>query len=112
MYSTKDVIDILKISKPTLYKLCKSKCIKPKTIGRHYRYTDVDLRRLLSDEGIDTRDIEVKFENLVNNIWFMLVQYSKQLYGKDAENKLKEIIAGQKERIFFMNKTTFRENKK
>lgn len=111
MYSTKNVLELLKISKPTLYKLCKAKCIKPKTIGNHYRYTDEDLRKLLSDEGIDTRNPEEKFENLVNNIWFMLVQYAKQLYGKEAENKLKTLLEKQQPRIFFMNTTFIKEKK-
>lgn len=111
MYSTKDVLEILKISKPTFYKLCKNKGIKPKIVGSHYRYTDFDLERLLSDFGVDTRSQEKKFEGLVNNIWFMLVQYAKSLYGKDAETKLRKIIENQKDSIFVLNTTNFKEIK-
>lgn len=111
MYSTKDVLEILKISKPTFYKLCKNKGIVPKSVGCHYRYTDLDLERLLSDVGIDTRSQEKKFESLVNNIWFMLVQYAKSLYGKDAEIKLRKIIEEQKDSIFILNATNFKEIK-
>lgn len=111
MYSTKDVLEILKISKPTFYKLCKNKGIEPKIVGSHYRYTDLDLEKLLSDIGVDTRSQEKKFESLVNNIWFILVQYAKNLYGKEAEIKLRNIIEGQKDSIFILNTTNFKEIK-
>jgi len=111
MYSTKDVLEILKISKPTFYKLCKNKGIKPKIVGSHYRYTDFDLEKLLSEAGIDTRSQEKKFETLVNNVWFVLVQYAKSLYGKNAEIELRKIIQSQKDSIFILNATNFKEIK-
>jgi hypothetical protein len=96
---------LLKISKPTLYKLCKQKNLKPKRVGNRYRYTDHDLKLLT--ENVDTRSLEEKFSNLVNSVWFMLVQYSRELYGNEGEKKLKEIVS--RTNIFFMNSTIFKE---
>jgi excisionase family DNA binding protein len=108
MYSTKTALKLLGISKPTLYKLCKQKGIKPKTIGGHYRYSDADLKKLLTSQGIDTRDLETKFVSLVNDVWFVLVEFSNQLW-EDGEDKLKEILMKNKENIFIMNISTFKE---
>jgi excisionase family DNA binding protein len=108
MYSTKDVLKLLKISKPTLYKLCKKKGIRPKTVGGHYRYSETDLKKLLTSQGIDTRDIESKFVELVNDVWFVLVQFSNQLWD-EGEDKLREILLKNKSNIFLMNISTFKE---
>jgi excisionase family DNA binding protein len=108
MYSTKDALKMLGISKPTLYKLCKKKGISPKTVGGHYRYTDSDIKKLLSSEGIDTRDLEAKFVDLSNDIWLVLVQFANQLWD-DGESKLKEIMMKNKEDIFLMNISKFKE---
>ena len=108
MFSTKDALKKLGISKPTLYKLLKQKNIKPKTVGGHYRYTDEDIKKLLSSQGIDTRDIETKFVNLVNDVWFSLVEFSNQIWD-NGEERLKEILLKNKENIFIMNISTFKE---
>lgn len=106
--STKEVLKLLKISKPTLYKLCKQKGIKPKTVGGHYRYTDTDLKKILTSQGIDTRNIESKFVDLVNDIWLTLVEFSNQIWD-NGEEKLKEILIKNKSDIFIMNVTNFKE---
>jgi len=111
IYSSKEVLKLLKISKPTLYKLCREKGIKPNLIGRRYRYTEFDLKRLLSNQGIDTRDLETKFVGLVNSIWLILVEYANCLW-ENGEDKLKEIMIKNKDNVFFMNTTTFREKRK
>lgn len=108
MYSTKQALKQLGISKPTLYKLCKKKGILPKTIGGHYRFSDNDIKKLLSSEGIDTRDIEEKFVSLVNDVWFVLVEFSNQVWS-NGEEKLKEILMKNKDNIFIMNLSTFKE---
>jgi excisionase family DNA binding protein len=108
MYSTKTALKLLGISKPTLYKLCKQKGIKSKTIGGHYRYSDADLKKLLTSQGVDTRDLETKFVSLVNDVWFVLVEFSNQLW-EDGEDKLKKILMKNKENIFIMNISTFKE---
>ncbi|MDD5649567.1 MAG: hypothetical protein PHF86_04005 [Candidatus Nanoarchaeia archaeon] len=79
--------------------------MKPKRVGNRYRYTDHDLKLLT--ENVDTRSLEEKFSNLVNSVWFMLVQYSRELYGNEGEKKLKEIVS--RTNIFFMNSTIFKE---
>lgn len=106
--STKEVLKLLKISKPTLYKLCKQKGIKPKTVGGHYRYTDADLKKILTSQGVDTRNIESKFVDLVNDIWLTLVEFSNQIWD-NGEEKLKEILIKNKSDIFIMNVTNFKE---
>lgn len=105
MYSTKDVMGILKISKPTLYKLCKQKKLKPNMIGNRYKFTEYDLKILA--ENTDIRGLEQKFSDLVKNVWFILNHYAKDLYGNSGEKKLKEIIS--KSNFFFMNSTKFKE---
>lgn len=110
MFTTKTTLKLLNISKPTLYKLLKQKGIKPKTVGKHYRYSEDDIKKLLTSQGIDTRDIETKFVNLVNDIWNMLVEFSNQIWN-DGEEKLKEIMINNKENIFIMNISTFKETK-
>jgi len=107
MYSTKDVLKKLKISKPTLYKLCKQKNVNPTRAGNHYRYTDKDINNLLSQE-LDDRKIDEKFVGLVNDIWLMLVEFSNEIWS-DGEIKLKEILLRNKENIFILNVSTFKE---
>jgi excisionase family DNA binding protein len=106
MYSTKEVMGLLKISKPTLYKLCRQKNLCPKKVGTHYRYSDQDVKRLLDTE---IKSAEERFSNLVNSVWFIMVNYAIELYGKEGENKLKQMIC--KSNIFFMNTTSLKENK-
>jgi len=108
MYSSKEALKILKISKPTLYKLCKQKGIKPKTIGKHYRYSDSEIKMLLSSEGIDTRDLELKFVDLVNDVWNVLIEFSNQIW-ENGEEKLKEIMIKNRQNIFVLNISTFKE---
>ena len=108
MYSTtKDVLKKLNISKPTLYKLCKQKDVKPIRAGNHYRYTDKDIKNLLSQELDDTK-IDEKFVSLVNDIWLMLVEFSNEIWD-DGETRLKEILLRNKENIFILNVSTFKE---
>lgn len=109
MISTKEALKLLHISKPTLYKLCKQKKIFPQKVGAHYRYTETDIKKLLSSQGIDTRDIEAKFVDLTNEIWNVLIQFSNQIWD-DGEDKLKEILLKNKENIFLLNITNFKEN--
>lgn len=106
--TTKDALKLLGISKPTLYKLCKHKGIKPKTVGGHYRYSELDIKKLLSSEGIDTRNLEEKFVSLVNDVWYVLVEFSNQMWS-NGEEKLKEILMKNKDNIFIMNLSTFKE---
>lgn len=108
MHTTKEVLKLLKISKPTLYKLCKQKGIKPRTVGGHYRYTDLDLKKILTSQGIDARNIDAKFVDLVNELWFVLVEFSNQIW-EDGEDKLKEILLRNRSNIFLMNISTFKE---
>ena len=108
MYSTKDVLKKLSISKPTLYKLCKKKSIEPLRIGNHYRYTDIDLKKLLSQE-FDDRKIDDKFVSLVNDVWLTLVEFSNEIWKDQGETKLKEILLRNKENIFILNVSTFKE---
>lgn len=110
MYSTKDVLELLSISKPTLYKLCKKKGVAPKKICNHYRFSDLDIIKL-TNQSLDTRDKRIKFECLVNDILNLLSQFSKQLYGKQGETKLHEILLRQKNSVFVMNMTHFKEIK-
>jgi hypothetical protein len=111
IYSTKDVLKILNISKPTLYKLCKQRNVNPKTVGRHYRYTEFDLRKLLVNEHISEKDLETKFVSLVNDVWLTLVEFSNFLWT-DGEEKLRKIMLRNRKNIFFMNITTFKGIKK
>ena len=108
MFATKDALKLLKISKPTLYKLCKKNGVKPQKVGGHYRYSEVDLKKLMTKQGVDPKDIEQRFVELVNDIWFVLVEFSNRIWD-DGETKLKEILSKNKENVFFMNISKFKE---
>lgn len=110
MYTTKEVLKKLGISKPTLYKICKQKGLKPQLVGKHYRYTDENLKQILSDSGYDTRKIEDKFVEFTNDIWFILVKFANEIWSENGEEKLKEIMLKNKENLFIMNISKFKEN--
>ena len=50
IYTTEEVLKILKISKVTLYKLIKEGKIKAKKVGRSYRFLKSELENFLSGE--------------------------------------------------------------
>jgi len=107
-YTTKQILKILNISKPTLYKICKEKQIVPKkTIGGHCRYSDEDVKRLLDDK-INSKDIETKFIETVNDVWFILKKLSEEIWGiEKGQEKLIEILQKNKEDIFILNLSNF-----
>lgn len=111
MLTTGQVVKLLNISRPTLYKLCKKKGIQPKkTAGGNYRYSDRDLKQLVNQEGIDTRNIEIKFVDAVNDIWIILKKLSQEVWGlENGEKKLIEILQKNKEDIFILNISHFKE---
>ena len=108
MYTTGDIVKKLHISRPTLYKLCKQKKIFPKqTAGGNYRYSELDFINLLNDFEIDNKNIEDKFIKMTKDIWIVLTEFSKTIWGNEfGENKLKDII--KKSDLFIMNVSTFR----
>lgn len=106
-YTSKDVLEILKISKPTLYKLCKQKNIKPKTISGHFRFSDEDLSILVSDNKKEYDD-KKEFEGLVEEIMFVLNKFSKKIYGIKGEDILKTMILKTRMKKFILNKTVFK----
>ena len=107
-YSTGQVTEILNISRPTLYKLCKKKGINPKkTVGGNYRYTMADVNKLL-DKQIDERCTEDKFINAVNDVWLIMKKLSDEIWGFEmGEKKLIDILQKNKNDIFILNITNF-----
>ncbi len=108
MYTTGDITNRLNISRPTLYKLCKQKKIFPKkTPGGNHRYSEIDFINLLNDFEIDDKNIEDKFIKMTKDIWLVLTEFSKTIWGNDfGEQKLKEIV--QKNELFIMNVSRFK----
>lgn len=49
LYSIKDVMDVLKISRAKLYLLIKDKGIKPVKLGRRTLFHESELNRFLED---------------------------------------------------------------
>ena len=110
MYTTGRLIQILNISRPTLYKFCKKKGIKPKkTPGGNYRYTELDLKTLLDDQGVDSRNVEEKLVNTINDVWIILKKLAEEVWGEQGERKLVELIEKNKNDIFILNLSTFKE---
>jgi len=110
LYTTGEVTKRLNISRPTLYKLCKDKRIRPSsTPGGNYRYSDEDLKRLLEIYNIDTRDVEDKFVNAINEVWIIFKKMAEELWGiGEGERKLREILENNKSDIFLLNSTSFK----
>ena len=108
-YNTGKVCKILQVSRPTLYKLCKERNVKPKkTSGGNYRFTELDLKRLMGDEKIDDRNIEEKFVELVNDNWLLMKQFAEEIWGiESGQKKLKRILEKNKNDIFILNISTF-----
>jgi len=106
MYCTKDVMKILHISKPTLYKLCRLYKIQPQTVGKHYRYSEGDIKRLLERKGVDTRDLELKFEEVVREVKCSLIEFANLIW-EDGEERLNEILKDKS--VFHLNKSIFKE---
>jgi len=109
-YTTGQVIKLLNISKPTLYKICKSKKINPqRTTGGNYRFSEYDLKQLLN-ENVDSINIEQYFVKTVNDIWLILKKLAEEIWGlKDGEEKLKEILKKNQNEIFILNVSNFKE---
>ena len=109
MYTTGETTRLLNISRPTLYKLCKVKGIKPKkTVGGNYRFSDNDIRRLIN-KTIDENDIEEKFVNAVNDVWMIFKGFAEEIWGLEkGETRLKEILRNNKEDIFIINISNFK----
>lgn len=108
LYTTGQVTKILNVSKPTLYKICKNKGIKPqRTTGGNYRFSDLDLKKILDSDEINL-DIEQKFVKTVNDIWFMLKGLAEEIWGiEKGEKKLRRILEKHKDNIFILNMTKF-----
>ena len=108
MYSTGQVVDILNISRPTLYKLCKNKGLIPKkTAGGNYRFTQDDLRILMGNK-VDDRNIEDKFVNAVNDVWLIMKKFAEDIWGiEKGEKKLIELLQNNRKDIFILNITNF-----
>lgn len=109
IHSTGEVLKLLNISKPTLYKLCKTRGIVPKRIGRNYRYSEDDLKLLLKYGEIDIRSVEDKFVSTINDVWFVLIKFAGELWGNEGESKLKEILLKNRQNIFILNVSNFEE---
>jgi len=108
-YTTGQVTKILSISKPTLYKLCKSKNINPqRTAGGNYRFSDYDVKKLLN-QNEDEINIEKQFINTVNDVWFILKKLAEEIWGIEGEEKLKDILRKNQKEIFILNVSNFKE---
>jgi len=107
-YTTKQILKILNVSKPTLYKLCKDrKIVAKKTVGGHCRYSDEDVKELLGDQ-INSKDIETKFIETVNDVWLILKKLSEEIWGMEkGQEKLIEILQKNKQDIFILNLSNF-----
>lgn len=110
-YTTKQVLKFLNISKPTLYRICKKKKIKPqKTAGGNYRFSEQDLNRIFDNECFEI-DIEKKFVKTSRDIWLMLKGLAEEIWGiENGEQKLKTILEKNKD-IFILNESNFKETK-
>ena len=90
MYTTGKIIKILNISRPTLYKLCKSKGISPvKTPGGNYRYSESDLKRLLNSKSNSFFFITTMVVSVDNGIATPFLEYvrNKIIAINDYMNK-------------------------
>ena len=107
-YTTGQITKILNISKPTLYKLCKEKNINPrKTAGGNYRFSEIDLRQLLGESEV--KNIEQSFVKVVNDVWLILKNMAEEIWGVEGEKRLIEILKKNKDNIFILNKSIFKE---
>ena len=108
MYTTGEITKRLNVSRPTLYKLCKQKKIFPKkTVGGNYRYSEIDFINLLNDFELDDKNIEDKFIKLSKDIWLILTEFSKTIWGNEiGEERLRDIV--QNNNLFIMNVSQFK----
>lgn len=107
-YKTSDVLRLCNISKPTLYKICKAKNIKVgRTIGGNYRYSEKDVQAILG-ENIDTQSVERRFISTINDVWEVLTNMATEIWGKQGEQKLKDILNKNKNEIFLLNISEFK----
>ena len=108
MYTTGEATRLLNVSRPTLYKLCKDKGIEPnKTAGGNYRFTEIQIKKLLN-QNLDTRNIEEKFVNAVNDVWIIFKKLAEDIWGLEGEKKLIEILEKNKQDIFLLNLSDFK----
>ena len=109
-YTTSQATKILNISRPTLYKLCKSRNIKPQqTIGGNYRFSEYDIKKLLNKDEQQI-NLEKQFVNIVNDIWFILRKFADDIWGlKEGEKRLIEILRKNQDEIFILNMSNFKE---
>jgi excisionase family DNA binding protein len=106
LLTTNQVLKLLNVSKPTLYKLLKQKQITAKkTVGGHRRYSEDDLKRLLNDQN--GKSIETKFVDAVNDVWIILKKLSEDIWGIEGQDKLTEILLKNKKEIFILNISKF-----
>lgn len=108
MYTTGDILKKINVSRPTLYKLCKNKGVKPhRTAGGNYRFTEVQVKKLLNQK-LDPRDIDEKFVNAVNDVWVIFKKLAEDIWGLEGEEKLIEILENNKQDIFLLNLSNFK----
>ena len=111
-YTTGQITKILNISRPTLYNLCKKKKIRPqRTAGGNYRYSEENLKELL-EQNLDEKDLETSFVEAVNDIWVILKKLADNVWGVDqGEERLVQILQKNKNDIFILNISNFKEIK-
>ena len=57
---------------------------------------------------IENYDIEDKFINAVNDVWFIMIKLANEIWGVDkGEKKLIELLQKNKKNIFILNMTNF-----
>jgi excisionase family DNA binding protein len=101
-YSTNKACKLLSLSRPTIYKICKAKNIEiEKTIGGSYRFSEIDLKRIIESRE-NTESVERRFSNMIEDVMIMLNAMAKEIYGEEAEQKLKDLIMNNKQEIFIL----------
>lgn len=106
-FTTGQVLERLNISKPTLYKLCRDKNVRPfKTVGGHNRYSNEDLEKLL-ERKIDNENVDEKFDALVEDVLSVLGRFAYETWGEKGQSRLLDIIE-KKKNNFITNISTFK----
>lgn len=107
MYTTSEIISLLNVSRPTLYKILGELDFHPKRTSKNgkYLFSKIDLfflKKYLSSRGINKK---LFLNNLYEDVLKMILLYSKQIDPQNGEKFFNEFFKSYKKDII-LNKTT------
>ena len=101
MYSTKEVLSILKVSRPTLYKMVKETNLQPKKTSEKGKYLFNETDIILLKIYLKTNKISRKMflYDLYDDVLKILLLYSKQYDPSNGEKLFNEFFKSYKKGI-------------